>query len=198
MTPYAMMIEKTFNIVDKSGAKVPFRLNAVQTRYDQERKSRNVIVKARQEGFSSFICADNTMACLAEKNIRCVLIAHDSESTEKLFDRVRFFLTYPQIPLSPVLTRSSRREFYFKENNSSFYIGTAGSENFGRGDTINRLHCCIAEGTFVSAAYPRRIESFQVGDRVITHTGKPAEVSYKSTQIKDCIEVSIRSVPPLV
>jgi hypothetical protein len=141
MTPYAQMIEHTFNIVNKDGTKVPFKLNSVQRKFDKERTSRNVIVKARQEGFSSFICAENTMACLAEKNIRCVLIAHDSQSTEKLFDRVRFFLEHPQVPLKPILKRSNRREFYFKENNSAFYIGTAGSENFGRGDTINRLHC---------------------------------------------------------
>jgi len=141
VTPYARMIEQTFNIVDKSGEKVPFRLNEVQRKYDESRSRRNIIVKARQEGFSSFICAENTMACLAEKNIRCVLIAHDSQSTEKLFDRVRFFLEHPQIPMKPVLKRSNRREFYFKENNSAFYIGTAGSEHFGRGDTINRLHC---------------------------------------------------------
>jgi hypothetical protein len=141
MTPEGMLIEETFNIVNKDGEKVPFRLNEVQRKFDEEQTERNIIVKARQEGFSSYISAYIAIRCLGTRNLRCVLIAHDSESTEKIFDRVRFFLNNSQKELKPDLSRSSRREFFFREMNSTFYIGTAGSDNFGRGDTINLLHC---------------------------------------------------------
>jgi len=50
-------------------------------------------------------------------------------------------LRFEKAKLAVDLARSSRREFYFKETNSTFYIGTAGSDSFGRGDTINLLHC---------------------------------------------------------
>ena len=144
MTPEAALIEQTFQIVNKQGEKVPFILNPVQLAYDEGRTNRDIIVKARQQGFSSFIEALIVLACLTTENIRAVLIAHDRESTEKLFDRARFFvnnLRAGPMKMEVDLTRSSRREFYFTAMNSTFYIGTAGSESFGRGDTINLLHC---------------------------------------------------------
>lgn len=144
MTPEAALIEQSFCIVDKAGRVVPFKLNETQAHYDEKRTKRDIIVKARQQGFSSFVSALIVLECIASENVRAVLIAHDSESTEKIFDRARFFvnnLGFGKTKMSVDLSRSSRREFYFKEKNSTFYIGTAGSQSFGRGDTINLLHC---------------------------------------------------------
>ena len=36
---------------------------------------------------------------------------------------------------------SNRREFFWPKLNSHFYVGTAGTLTFGRGQTINSLHC---------------------------------------------------------
>jgi len=141
MTPEAALIESTMKIVNKRGEVVPFILNDAQRRYDELRTHRDIILKARQEGFSSFIDALFTLECLAKRNLRCILIAHDRTSTEKMFDRVRFFIENLKDGAKPDLSRASRREFYFRKTNSVFYIGTAGYEEFGRGDTINRLHC---------------------------------------------------------
>lgn len=140
LTPEAILIETCLQIVNKDGEKVPFILNNVQKHYDAHRGKRDIVLKARQEGFSSFIDAIMTVECMSRDNIRCVLLAHDRESTEKIFDRVRFFINNMKGGLKPDLTRSSRREFYFKQRNSSFFIGTAGNVEFGRGDTVHRLH----------------------------------------------------------
>lgn len=136
----ALIVQSLFKIVDKSGELVPFILNEAQAQYDQDRTSRDIILKARQLGFSSYIDAIITAECLSKRNLRCILIAHDNTSTEKMFDRVRSFINNLPGGLKPDMTRSNRREFYFRKQQSAFYIGTAGYEEFGRGDTIHRLH----------------------------------------------------------
>jgi len=41
----------------------------------------------------------------------------------------------------PVISTSNKNEIGFPKMGSNFYIGTAGAKKFGRGDTINFLHC---------------------------------------------------------
>jgi len=134
------IIENLFQIPNKDGLTVPFILNAVQRRYAESMSGRDIIVKARQEGFSSLIEAQFLVDCISMENIRAVVIAHDKESTQKLFNRVRFYINNMK-GAKPVLEYDSRAEISFPKTNSTFYIGTAGSKQFGRGDTIHRLHC---------------------------------------------------------
>ena len=141
LTPESELIETAFHIVNKDGKRVPFSLNEVQRYYDSVRTRRDIILKARQEGFSAFIDAIITAECMTKENLRCVLIAHDRLSTQVLFDRVKFYCEHLVGGEKPDFSRSSRRELFFRKKNSTFYIGTAGYEEFGRGDTIHRLHC---------------------------------------------------------
>lgn len=141
LTDEAKAIAQFFHIVNKSGDKVPFIPNEAQAEYDRHRTNRDIILKARQEGFSSYIDALITLECLFKHNLRCVLIAHDRLSTQVLFDRVKFYVENLSGDMKPDFGRQSRREIYFRRTNSTFYIGTAGYEEFGRGDCIHRLHC---------------------------------------------------------
>ena len=142
---YQRAIEKTFLIISKNGEAIPFILNEVQKKILYGLKGRDIILKARQEGVSSLILAMFAVDFLTIENVRCVVIAHESDATQKLFDRVKFFLTslektFPgQVPYK--LKYNSRHELVNEEKNSVFYIGTAGSRSFGRGDTIQNLHC---------------------------------------------------------
>ena len=137
----AQAIREFFFIVNKSGQKVPFIANQAQAAYDANRTNRDIILKARQEGFSSYIDALITLECMFKRNLRCVLIAHDRLSTQVLFDRVRFYVENLRNDMKLDFGRQSRREIHFRQTNSTFYIGTAGHEEFGRGDCIHRLHC---------------------------------------------------------
>lgn len=143
-TFYEKGIEKLFHIVDKDMRSIPFVLNPPQKRILQELGNMDIILKARQEGISSLVLAMFTMDFLTIENIRCVVISHEDKSTQRLFDRVRYYLesmkrTWPgELPYK--LKYNSRHELVNTEKNSIFYIGTAGAKAFGRGDTINNLH----------------------------------------------------------
>ncbi len=140
MTPEAIIIESMFNVVTKEGEDVPFVLNSTQRKLDDNLTGRDLIPKARQEGVSTFFLARYTAACLRKRNVKAVIISHESESTQRLFSRCQYFLNNIRGP-KPIVGRSSANLLTFPKTDSMIYIGTAGSKKFGRGDTITHCHC---------------------------------------------------------
>ena len=135
----AKVIEALFQIQDKSGVRVPFKLNASQLAYDKVRGQKDIISKARQKGFSTFRIGIQLSKCLGHEGTRAVLMSHEAGATQRLLNRAHFMLEHIIGP-KPVIGRSSRNEIYFPKTESTYYIGTAGSRAFGRGDTITDLH----------------------------------------------------------
>lgn len=66
------------------------------------------------------------------------MISHEKEATRKLMARVKYMLK--NLPVPARTEYDSKDQITFPDTNSSFYIGTAGSKAFGRGDTITHLH----------------------------------------------------------
>ena len=139
-TPERFVIESLFNVVDKSQQDVPFILNSAQKTIDDNYAQRTLLPKARQEGVSTYFLARSAVRCLGRKNTRAVVISHDAESTERMLGKVKYFLETIKGP-KPLIRNNSKNEITFPKTNSMFYIGTAGSRSFGRGDTITDLHC---------------------------------------------------------
>lgn len=98
------------------------------------------------EGFvshnSSVISALFTVDFLFRPNTYCVVISHEITATEKLFNRVKFFIDSRErpdiIPVDYGTTRSG--EIFNRVTGSRFYLATGGSRAFGRGEDIHRLH----------------------------------------------------------
>lgn len=141
---YKKAIEKMFMIVDMDMRSVPFLLKPPQDRILKELASMDIILKARKEGISSLILAMFTVDFLTIENISCVVISHEDKATQRLFDKVHYFLdsmkqTWPgELPYK--LKYNSKHELVNTVKNSHYYVGTAGARAFGRGDTINNLH----------------------------------------------------------
>ena len=123
---------------------IPFLLNAAQVDYWDHRTLRDMILKPRQLGFTTLICGLFFADTLLRLNTTSVIVAHDTDSSEKIFRIVQLF--WERLPeeerrrVGPPRF-SNRREFLWPKINSQFYVGTAGSLTFGRGQTINNLHC---------------------------------------------------------
>lgn len=139
-TPERFVIESLFHVVDKYQNSVPFKLNSAQATIDDNYTRRMILPKARQEGVSTYFLARSAVRCMGVKNTRAVVISHDAESTERMFAKVKYFLDTMNGP-KPIIKTNSKNELSFTKTNSVFYIGTAGSRSFGRGDTITDLHC---------------------------------------------------------
>lgn len=136
-------------IKDKDGNIVPFRLNQAQRRLSlakdraiQAGKPRRfLILKGRQQGFTTYEQAMNFHEVAANFNRTVITLAHKAKSTERIFRISNLFYSRLEAEFKPRrLTAHNKSNLDFPDLNSFFDIGTAGSSGYGRGDTINRAH----------------------------------------------------------
>lgn len=136
-------IERFCYIRDKQRQTVPLVLNPAQADYYRHCTRRDLILKPRQIGFTTYNCARFLADTLLRSNTYSAIVAHNAESTETIFEIVTFM--WNQLPEwwheNHPPSRASKGELYWPTLNSRFYVGTAGSLTFGRGQTINNLLC---------------------------------------------------------
>lgn len=130
------VIETSFPIINKQSQEVPFILNKAQLRFLENMTGRDMILKARQEGFSSFILALFTYDFLFKANSISMSLSYETGAAEKLLDKVKLYIKYLGVPMK----YNSRNEMYNEAIGSTFYIGTAAALTTGRGQTITNLH----------------------------------------------------------
>lgn len=146
---YRKFIEARLKIINKEGKEIPFLLNSIQEKYlSTDSTGRDLILKARQQGFSSVILAKFTTDFLLKPNSQSVVVADNSDNAIALLERVKYFLksyeeiTKVQIPLK----YNSRYELHNEYLNSKYIIGTSENTEFGRSRTITNLH--LSEAAF--------------------------------------------------
>jgi len=136
-------IESNLFIRDKQRQVIPFHFNWPQADYWGRRSLLDVILKPRQLGFTTLVCGLFFADTLLRPNTTSVMVAHDLESTKRIFRIVQLF--WERLPEAEKRgagppSRSNRREYFWPKLNSHFYVGTAGAQAFGRGMTINNVH----------------------------------------------------------
>lgn len=104
------------------------------------RGAREDILKARQEGMSTLWLALYFLDTINTPLTQTIIIAHDAESTERLFQIVKRFHEHLPAAKKRPTRYNSRRELHFHDIDSVIYVGTAGSGRVGRGGTVNNVH----------------------------------------------------------
>ncbi len=139
---YERFIEERLRIIDKTGTEVPFVLNKAQKMFIERATGRDIILKARQEGFSSLIGGIFMADFLLKDNSYSVVLADNSDNAIGLLDRVKFYLrTYQEITgIKIPLKYNTKYEMVNEVINSRYQIGTAENTEFGRSKTITNLH----------------------------------------------------------
>ena len=83
-------------IMDKEGSRTQFQLNWAQEALLNELHEFNLILKARQLGFTTLIQLVMLDACLFNQNIRAGTIAHRLDDARVIFrDKIRYPLRQP-------------------------------------------------------------------------------------------------------
>lgn len=134
-------------IVDKEGSLIPFVFNRAQEllhRMIEEQKKRTgrvrvVILKGRQQGCTTLIQARFFHQTQFRSNLSAYVLAHQAESTLKIFSITSRFQTNLPGAIKFPLTKNTERALIL-ENGSSYTVGTAGSAQIGRGMTVHLLH----------------------------------------------------------
>ena len=132
----------------KDGQIAPLKLNtaqkilqdAIDDQMATEGKVRIVILKARQQGLSTMVGGYLYFSVSQNPARKAMVVTHHADSTRALFDMTkRYHENCPEI-LKPHTKYSSRRELSFDVLDSSYVVGTAGSDSLGRGETISHAH----------------------------------------------------------
>lgn len=150
-SPYsksAKFIEDMLTIIDKNGEEVPFKLNDMQKKFVEDSQGKDIILKGRQMGFSSFILGAFTGDFIYKENSLSVVIADIADNAQDLLARVKHYIkAWEQKNNTKVpLKYNSKYELQNAANNARYIIGTAENTEFGRSKTITNLH--MSEAAF--------------------------------------------------
>lgn len=149
---YKEFIQQYFSILDRETQKpVPFKFNVVQEKYydmlqgeypDME-GLREIVLKARQEGMSSFVLALFAVDFLMSPYSVSICISHRKDATDLLFRKVKFYIdSYcAKVGIDPKsLFKSDNKNLMENATNGAvFYIGTAGAKVGGRGGSAKNI-----------------------------------------------------------
>ena len=108
------------------------------------RGNREIILKARQMGFTTYIAARMFKDTICTPNTHSMMIAQDEVNAKRIFQIIKRY--YDNLPpfLKPVATSDSTSELNWGSIGSSFFVGWAGSKKIGRGGTLNNVHASEA------------------------------------------------------
>lgn len=125
-------------IQDKTGAIVPLVLNKAQAHFAQNLTGLDLVLKARQLGFTTVIRAYCYKRSI-EQSLRSISMAHDDQTTQKLRRMERIF--YDNMPPVLGINRTQDNAAITSYSNASeVTLKTAGSKEGGRGGTYNIFH----------------------------------------------------------
>ena len=142
---------RQLRIITKDAAQgyVPFEFNdaqkkiheAIEKQIKQKGRVRALVLKARQQGISTYTAGRVFWKTFYTPHTRSVVIAHDSATSDALFTMSKNFIDRMSEDFKPELIRSNAKEVKFSHNDSGFRLYTAGSPEAGRGTTPTILHC---------------------------------------------------------
>jgi hypothetical protein len=138
------LAEALLKVRSRSGAMVPLLANRVQEEYERRRGQRNIVLKARQMGMSTWIAGRLFLKTITIPGTLSVQVAHTQEAAEAIFRTVhRFQQGLPASLREGALRtgKSNSRQICFPALDSEFRVESAGDSNAGRGVTITNLHC---------------------------------------------------------
>jgi hypothetical protein len=138
------LAETVLKIRNRLGRNVALAANPAQRLYEEKASRRNIVLKARQMGVSTWIAGQFFLRTITHPGTVTVQVAHTQEAAEQIFRIVhRFLALLPESLCAGALksvNRSAQR-IVFPGIDSEYLVETAGDRNAGRGLTIANLHC---------------------------------------------------------
>ena len=138
------LVSSLLRVRNKARGLVPLSPNRAQREFFERCKGRNIVLKARQMGITTYVAARFFIQTITRPGTMTVQVAHDQESAEEIFKIVhRFWENLPEAMKRGALLRSRAnvRQMVFPRLDSEYRVATAADVNAGRGLTIHNLHC---------------------------------------------------------
>lgn len=151
-------LSNLYTITDKSGRAVPFRPNASQLQFLDELHDLNIILKARQLGFTTLCCLIYLDASIFNPNTRAGVIAHKLDDAKVIFrDKIKFpYDNLDEGLKAQVHTKQDSADTLTLANNSSIRVSTS-----MRSGTLQYLH--VSEFGKICSQYPEKAREIVTG-----------------------------------
>lgn len=163
----ARLSDGFYRIKDKTGKMIPFVMNDDQSKFIAERHGLDLILKARQRGFTTVIQLDMLDDCLFIPNLSAGVIAHSLTDAKAFFkDKIKF--AYDMLPPEfhrLVSAENDSADSLRFSNGSSIRVGVS-----LRSGTLQRLH--VSEYGKLCAKYPDRAKEVKTGAFNTVHVGQ--------------------------
>jgi hypothetical protein len=145
-------------VKNKDAMEVPFRMNWAQDRFFRAMHNRNVILKARQHGFSTFFQYFELDQCVFNSNTSAAIVADNMDNAKAIFrDKIKF--AYERLPDN---IRAARKTIKDRDNELAFSNGSLIRVRVTlRGGTYNLLH--VSELGRIAAEDPERSKEIMTG-----------------------------------
>jgi len=148
-----------YKIIDKNQKFLTFTPNLAQQDFLKNKGQRNIILKARQLGFTTLSVIDMLDDALFNKNMSTMLISYDLPSAEGVFYKIK--TAWDNFPLkeSYVIDAENKRQYRFNQGDGS--VSSIEVKVSGRSGTFNRIH--ITELAKIASNYPQKAEELITG-----------------------------------
>ena len=138
------LAEQLLLVRAREGWTAPLRANAAQRAFERWRGERNIVLKARQMGLTTWAAARFFLKTITQPGTLTLEVAHTQEAAEEIFRIVHRFLDWlpEELREGPLKTsRANVRQIVFPELDAQYRVVSAGDRNAGRGLTVQNLHC---------------------------------------------------------
>lgn len=155
-------LNSLYKVKNAKSEVVKFVMNEAQVKLYDSFWNKNVVLKARQLGITTFMCIFQLDEILFSSNSATMIIAHKISDAEHFFQNKVLF-AYDKLPpwllsLRPSINRNGNKLVIKHANNNTSVLRVATS---GRSDTLNYLH--ISEFGKVCAKRPQDADEIMTG-----------------------------------
>ena len=143
-TTAMFLAESLLRVRGKDGRLRPLKANAVQREYERRRGVRNIVLKARQIGLTTWVAGRFLLKTITQPGTLTLQVAHTQGSAEEILRIVHRFVEHlpPGLRAGALKTsKSSVRQIVFPAIDSEYRVVSAADKNAGRGMTVQNLHC---------------------------------------------------------
>jgi len=140
--------KKAINVDGQLSKIIPFVLNRAQSyiheRIEEQKKRfgyvRVLLLKGRQQGCSTYVEGRFYHRTSQGFGLKTFILTHEDKATANLFKMSKRFYDNSPKALRPHVALSNAKELFFDKLDSAYGVGTAGSGDVGRSDTIDFFH----------------------------------------------------------
>lgn len=151
-------LSNLYFIVDKAGQRVRFQPNPAQLAYLEDCSKSDLILKARQLGFTTLMCLIGLDEAIFLNDHKVGIIAHTLNDANEIFEsKVKY--PYDNLPDAIKAARPARNDragLLRFEHGSSIRVATS-----ARSGTLQRLH--VSEFGKICAQYPKKAREIVTG-----------------------------------